>query len=136
VLFTGPTCEQHDQSQDALDELGAKGHRISGAQALADLTIGKGSAVMRAGTTGDLVATAPAIGESTGAPNLHWEIMMEPKELPNHLRDEFERRLYVATYDHALRSGSVGSAFIEDAHASAMAAVRHYRLFALGEPSA
>jgi hypothetical protein len=58
---------------------------------------------------------------------------MEPKELPNYLRDDFERRIYAATYDHALRSGSVGSAFIEGAHTSAMAAVRHYRLYALGE---
>lgn len=60
---------------------------------------------------------------------------MEPKELPNHLRDEFERRIYAATYEHALRSGSAGPAFIDDAHASAMAAVRHCRLYALGEQS-
>jgi hypothetical protein len=61
---------------------------------------------------------------------------MEPKEEAKYLRDEFERRIYTATYDHVLRSGSVGSAFIEDAHASAMAAVRHYRLYAVGTASA
>lgn len=52
---------------------------------------------------------------------------MEEYKLPSGLRDDFETRIYVATFEHALRSGIVNSGFVSDAHDIAVRAVRLYR---------
>lgn len=52
---------------------------------------------------------------------------MEPNELAHGLRDEFERRVYVSAFEHALRTGTVGAGFIDDAHDIGVRAINRYR---------